>query len=188
MDILYAALIFAGLSLDSFVMMMNQASRLADLHKKDILLYCTVFSLAASAAMLMGYGAAIPLKTVVADKNEQALACLIILVTGLYILMKSLKNKAPEEKADREFNAGRCARIAAFSRIHTFLMGICFSFLGFGVFNALGLLFAMTMIDAAAAIWIGYTQGSRYYRAVGMFGGTLIIVFGFLLLAKYVVR
>ena len=110
MDILYAALIFAGLSLDSFVMMMNQASRLADLHKKDILLYCTVFSLTASAAMLMGYGAAIPLKTVVADKNEQTLACLIILVTGLYILMKSLKNKAPEEKADREFNAGRCAR------------------------------------------------------------------------------
>lgn len=188
MDILYAALIFFGLSLDSFVMMMNQASRLADLHKKDILLYSIVFSFAASLAMLLGYGAAIPLKSILADRSEQGFACLIILVTGFYILMKSLKNKAPEEKADREFDAKRCMQIAVLSRIHTFLMGICFSFLGVSVLSALALIFVMTMIDAAAAIWIGYTQGSRYYRAVGMMGGTLIIVFAILLLAKHAVR
>ncbi len=188
MRVFQAVLIFIGLSLDCFVLMMNQGAKLTGLKTKESFGYALIYSLVNVGSVLIGYAISIVLKDVLSDKLEILIACLAILTLGSYMMIKSYRARAVVERADKDFNSKRCFQLALVTSLDTLFLGVCFSFLGISLFYAVLLSFVVTFIAIVVALQIGYNLGSGYTRVVGMSGGSLMIIFAVYLLIVYVLR
>ncbi|NCB32751.1 MAG: hypothetical protein EOM64_02515 [Erysipelotrichia bacterium] len=188
MRVFQAVLIFIGLSLDCFVLMMNQGAKLTNLKTRDSICYALIYAMVNVGSVLLGYAISFVLKDVLSDKLEILIACLAIFTLGCYMMIKSFRAQAVVEQADKKFNCKKCFELALVTSFDTLFLGVCFSFLGISLLCAMLLSFAVTFIAIIVAVQIGYNLGSSYTRAVGMSGGSLMIIFALYLLIVYVLK
>jgi putative Mn2+ efflux pump MntP len=188
MRVFQAVLVFIGLALDSFVLMMNQGARLPKLKIRDAVQYAGVYAATSVGAVLLGYALSFILKNMMGDRAEVFVACIAIFTIGCYIMIKSWRLQAVVERIDKDFCLKRCFHLAAATSLDTLFLGVCFSFLGITLFWAVLLSAIVTFLSILVAVIIGYNIGSGYTRVVGMSGGSLMVIFSLYLLAVYVVR
>lgn len=186
MGVLQAIFIFLGLSLDSFVLMMDKGATMRKLEMKKALLYSVVYSLAAEILLLLGYVTSFIFKDSLNRKAELSIAVIIIFGIGLYIFFKSLRHEDLEEHVDDSFNLKECFKIALITNFDTFCLGVGFSFSEIEIFYGALLIFVISFIVTYIAQYIGYSQGSKYTKVVGVSGGVLIIGFSIFLLTKVI--
>ena len=188
MRVFQAVLIFIGLALDSFVLMMNQGARLNKLKFADSVRYAVIYAATSVGAVLIGYAISILFKDILGDRFEIFVACLAIFALGCFIMVKSFKAQAVVETVDKDFNNKKCFQLALVTSLDTLFLGVCFSFLGIGLGYAVLLSFVVTLVAIVVAFTIGYNLGSSYTRVVGMSGGCLMIIFALYLLTVYMIR
>ena len=187
MGLIQATMIFIGLSLDSFVIMMKKGATVRKLQTKDLLLYALIYSVADVFAVLVGYLVSFIFKDVLSGELEISIACLIMFAIGVFLCVKSAKDCTFEEKLDKDFGYKQCFTMAAVTSLDTLFLGVGFSFLGLSMLRAVVLAFCVTFIAIVAAMKISYSQGARYQRVIGIVGGSLIIAFCLFILMKYVI-
>ena len=128
MGLLQAVFICLGLSLDSFVLMMNKGATMRKLELKKAMLYSLVYSLAAEILLLIGYLISFIFTGFLTSKTKLFIAIILIFTIGVYIFFKSLKREESEERVDDSFNIKECFKLAIFTNIDTLCLGIGFSF------------------------------------------------------------
>lgn len=185
MEPIHALLIFLGLSLDSFVIMMNKGSVVRDLTVKKSVIYTLIHVFTNLLAVLLGYGISSLFKGIMPARIQMFTACLIIFGMGVFLATRAWKYRNAEEKLDRSFNWKRCLLLAAGTSIDTLFLGAGFSFYGVPLGTSLLLASAVTFVTILAALRIGYRWGSGYSRPVAMAGGILMIGFSIYLLSLF---
>ncbi len=185
MELIHALLIFLGLSLDSFVIMMNKGSVVRDLTLKKSVQYALIHVAANLAAVLLGYGISSLLKGIMPGRIQIFTACLIIFGMGVFLATRAWKYRNAEEKLDRNFNWKRCFVLAAGTSIDTLFLAAGFSFYGIPLGQSLLLAGAVTFVTILAALRIGYRWGSGYSRPLAMAGGILMVSFSIYLLSLF---
>ena len=185
MEFIHALLIFLGLSLDSFVIMMNKGATVRDLTMKKSVIYALIHVFTNLLAVLLGYGISSLLKGIMPARIQIFTACLIIFGMGVFLATRAWKYRDAEEKLDRDFDWQRCLYLAAGTSIDTLFLGGGFSFCGLPLSQSLLLAGAVTFISILAALRIGYRFGSGYSRPVAMAGGVLLAGFSIYLLSMF---
>jgi len=183
-----AALIFLGLSLDSFVVMMNKGATIRDLSFGKTLAYALIHVVMNLAAVLVGYGISYGLKGIMSVHIQALTGCLIIFGMGVFLATRAWKYRDTEEKLDRDFDYGKCAVLAAWTCIDTLFIGACFCFNGVSLGVSLLLAGVITFLTIFLAMRIGYRWGSGYSRPVAMTGGILMIIFSIYLLSVFLLQ
>ena len=184
MGLLQAVFICLGLSLDSFVLMMDKGATMRKLELKKALLYSLVYSLAAEILLLLGYLVSFIFTGFLTSKTKLCIAIILIFTIGVYIFFKSLKREESEERVDDSFNIKECFKLAIFTNIDTLCLGIGLSFSKIEIIVSILMIFVISFIVILIAQYIGYTQGSKHTRILGVSGGILIIAFSIYLYSK----
>jgi putative Mn2+ efflux pump MntP len=187
MNMTQAVLIFLGLSLDGFIVMMKKGASIRGLTIKNSLTYAVVYTAADVLAVLIGYSISYFLKGFISNRIEVVIACLAIFAIGCYLITKAVRDTKFEEKLDKTFNLKQCFGLAAATSLDTLFLGVCFSFLGIALGQAIALSFGMTFVTILIALSIGYTQGARYQTVFGISGGCLMIIFSLYILFAYAI-
>ena len=184
MELLQAVFICLGLSLDSFVLMMDKGATMRKLELKKAMLYSLVYSLAAEILLLIGYLISFIFTGFLTSKMKLFIAIILIFTIGVYIFFKSLKREESEERVDDSFNLKKCFKLAIFTNIDTLCLGIGFSFSKIEIIVSVLMIFVISFIVILIAQYIGYTQGAKHTRILGISGGMLIIVFSIYLYSR----
>lgn len=179
-------LIFLGLSLDVFVVMMNKGATVRGLSLKNSIVYALIFSCVAMVAFLAGYGLSNIFRDNMSSTVQISAACLIIFAIGLFLAVHSYARKEVEEKLDPDFNYRNCLKLAFYANIDTFFLAVGLFFLGISLWSGVLLAFLMTFATVLVALRIGYVYGSAHTRIVGMSGGLLMVFFAIYLLSVFV--
>lgn len=186
---LQAIVIFIGLSLDSFIVMMQKGAQLANFSVGKKALYALVYALINDFMLIVGYGLSMTFKGAIPDgKLEVAIACLIIVACGVWLMTKSFKSKDFVEQVDHEFNMRKLLRLSVYTSIDTLFIGAGFSLLGIAFTSAILLSFVISFITVFLAMEIGYNLGASYQRTMGMLGGALMVIFSMYLMAVLVLK
>lgn len=185
MELIHALLIFLGLSLDSFVIMMNKGSVVRDLSLRKSVQYALIHVVTNLAAVLLGYGISSLLKGIMPARIRGFSACLIIFGMGVFLATRAWKYRNAEEKLDKSFDWKRCFALAAGTSIDTLFLAAGFSFYGVPLYVSLLLAGTVTFVTILAALRIGYRWGSGYSRPVAMAGGILMIGFSVYLFSLF---
>ena len=85
MGLLQAVFICLGLSLDSFVLMMDKGATMRKLELKKATLYSLVYSLAAEILLLIGYLISFIFTGFLTSKMKLFIAIILIFTIGVYI-------------------------------------------------------------------------------------------------------
>lgn len=179
--------IFLGLSLDSFVAMMQKGASLKELPLKKTLIYTFLFTLIHTAALAFGYLLSHVFEGLLPDgKVQMSIAGLLCFSVGNYILIRTLLQKAFVEKLDRHFDVKSLARLAVFTSVTTVIVGAGLCLFGVDMFQALWRAFVVSFLAVAIALNIGYSKGAGYQKVLGITGSILMIVFSIWLLAKFI--
>lgn len=186
---LQAIVIFIGLSLDSFIVMMQKGAQLANFSIGKKALYALVYALVNDFMLIVGYGVSMTFKGAIPDgKLDVAIACLIIVACGVWLMTKSFKSQGFVEKVDHDFDIRRLLRLAVYTSIDTLFIGAGFSLLGISFTSAVWISFVISFINVFFAMESGYNLGAKYQRAVGMLGGAVMIIFSMYLMAVLVLK
>lgn len=185
---LHEILIFTGLSLDAFIVMMNKGAQLRNLKFKKLILYALEFAVVATAMFMLGFGIskliALP---IVKAKVEITIASCILFFVGVFTITKSFMQKGFVEKLDDGFDYRALLRMALYTSIDTFFVGVAYGLLAIDTTHAVGISFLITLLAVLSALLIGYNLGAKYQKVVGMVGGALMVFFGIYLIAVYLV-
>ncbi len=96
--ILQQILIFLGLSIDGFVVMMNKGAQLRNLNLKKMLLYSLEFAGVATVMFMLGYLGSEPfVMSIEKARIEIMIASCIVFFIGTLLIVKSKMNKGFEE-------------------------------------------------------------------------------------------
>lgn len=186
--ILHQILIFLGLSIDGFVVMMNKGAQLRNLNLKKMLLYSLEFAVVATAMFMLGYLVSEPFViSIERARIEIMIASCIVFFVGTLLIVKSKMNKGFEEKLDDKFDGKTLFKLALYTSIDTFFVGAAYGFLSFSAINAVAISFSITFLTVLCALIIGYNLGAKYQRIAGMIGGALLVFFGIFLMTVYIV-
>lgn len=186
---LQAIVIFIGLSLDSFIVMMQKGAQLANFSNGKKALYALIYAVTTDVMLILGYGLSMTFIGAIPDgKLEIAIACLIIVSCGVWLMTKSFKSKGFEEKVDHDFNIKKLFRLAVYTSVDILFVGAGFSLLGIAFTSAIWISFVISFITVFMALEIGYNLGASYQRAVGMLGGALMVIFSMYLMAVLVLK
>ena len=181
-------MIFLGLSIDSFVLMMNKGAQLRNMNMKKISTYALEFAFVAMGMFMLGFLCSKPFVISIAGvKIEIAIACLIILIIGTMISTKAVLNRDFEERLDTSFDCKVLLKQALFTSIDVFFVGVAYGFLEVHAINALIISFVITFLAVSTALLIGYNCGAKYQRIIRLVGGILMIVFGIYLITTCIV-
>lgn len=182
-----AILIFAGLSLDGFIVMMNKGAQLRNLKFTKMLLYACEFAAVATGMFMLGFaGSQLFTSNIEKARIELTIAALIVFFIGVFSITKSFMNKGFEEKLDEDFDAKALFKKALYTSIDTLFIGAAYGFMNVGAVNALAISFVTTFFAVLTALIIGYNLGAKYQRIIGMIGGALMVFFGIYLIATYI--
>ncbi len=181
-------LIFLGLSIDGFIVMMNKGAQLRNLSGKKIFLYALEFAVVATGMFMLGYLVSEPfVMSIERARIEIMIAALIVFFIGTLSIVKSKMNKGFEERLDDAFDWKTLLRKALYTSVDTFFIGAAYGFLSVTAMNAAVISFAITFLTVLSALIIGYNLGAKYQRIAGMIGGALLVFFGIFLITVYVV-
>lgn len=186
---LHASLIFLGMSLDSFVVMMHKGATLRNLTLKNTILYSLIYALISLGIFLCGYGVSVFFAGILPDGRVQiGAASLILLAVGLFVFIKSARHSEFVEKLDRNFDCRKLCRLALITNIDTFFVGAGFQLLGVPLGYAVLAAFLISFLTVFVSLETGYYHGAGFERTVGMSGGALMIVFSLYFMMTYVLR
>lgn len=181
-------LIFVGLSIDGFIVMMNKGAQLRNLKMKTILKYSLEFAIVAMIMFMLGFaGSQIFTMNIVRARVEITIASLIVFFVGALLITKSYLNKSVVERLDDSFDGRALVHKAFITSIDTFFVGAAYGFLAVHAINAAIISFVITFFAVLSALLIGYNLGAKYQRVVGMIGGALMVFFGVYLITTYIV-
>lgn len=184
-----AILIFIGLSLDSFIVMMQKGAQLANFSLSKKALYALIYAVMSCLMFILGYWLSMTFKGVIPDDRlEIAIACLIIVTCGVWLMTKSFKSTLFVEKVDHDFTLKKLLRLSVYTSIDTLFVGAGFSLLGITFLAAVLISFVISFITVFFAMEIGYNLGASYQRSVGMLGGALMVIFSMYLMAVHVLK
>lgn len=187
MTFFQALLIFLGLALDSFVVMMNKAATVRDLTMTKSLNYSLIFTVMDVLAVLAGFGIAASFKSYLTLEASICWAALIIFAIGIYLIIKAYKSAKLEEVLDKNFGYKRCFLLAFETSLDTLFLGVSLSLIGITLSEGILMALIVTFVTSLIAQNIGYRHGSKYSKVFGMSGGSLMIVFSLILIVKYVI-
>ncbi len=186
---LQACLIYIGLSLDSFIVMMQKGAQLRNLSGKKMAGYSLLYAVISVMMLTFGYGLSNAFLGFVPDgRLEIAIACLVILSVGIWLMTKSFKKSTFEEKLDRDFTYHQLVRLALYTSVDNLFVGAGFSLLNINYPATVGLAFAVSFAAVFLALKIGYNRGASYQRTCGIIGGALMIFFSLYLLGIMVLQ
>ncbi len=188
MSFFQALLIFLGLSLDSFVVMMNKAATVRNLTVKKSFLFAGIFAIVDVMAILIGYGIASTFKAKLNLESSMGFAALIIFAIGLYITIKAYKSAKLEEVLDKNFGNKRCFLLAMETSLDTLFLGVSLSLIGITLAEGVSMALFVTFVTSMVAQLLGYRHGSTYSKVFGMSGGCLMIVFSLVLMLRFVIQ
>ncbi len=185
---LQAILIFIGLSIDGFVVMMNKGAQLRNLKLRKILCYALEFAIVATIMFMIGFaGSKILTANFFKARAEITIASLIVFFVGAMLIEKSYLNKNFEEKLDDHFDEKQLLHLACVTSLDTLFVGAAYGFLAVHAIFAASISFIITFLAVLSALLIGYNLGAKYQRIVGMIGGALMVFFGIYMIVTYVV-
>lgn len=177
---LHAIMIFIGLSLDNYVVMMHAGARIKDQNALKFTRDSLIFALINAATYFAGYLISRTIDPVVADGVMQLLcASLVVLCNGLILLTRGFFKVRDEERLNRNWNVKGLCRLALVSSIDTLFISVGFGLLGVPMIYGLIMSFGITFLACMSGLNVGYRYGSEYERYISMAGGALAIVFGF---------
>lgn len=179
-------LFFIGLSLDGYVAMMNKAATIRGLTVKKGALYALICAAVNTAAVALGFLFSLLFLNGMESSMRVEVACLILFAIGMYVIIRAYKYPRQEERLDKDFDYKHCFALAAGTSLDSLFMAVAFSMFGISFATGISLSFIITWIATATALYIGYTRGSGYTRAVGMSGGALMICLSVYLQVVYV--
>lgn len=186
MDMMHTVMIILGLSLDSFVVMMNKGASVRRILFGRVALYALICAVVRVLAVLVGYSASFLLEDAVNDRLELSIACLIIFSIGLYLIFRGLSRREPEEKLDRLFGLRECFFLAVLTSIETLLLAVGFSLFDIALSTVSALTFVITFVGVLASFAIGYFEGPHFTRQLSITGGSLMIVLSLYLMTHTV--
>lgn len=170
-------LIFFGLSLDGFIVMMQKGATVRDLSEKNKIIYSLAYMAVNLITLAVGYGLAVTFDGVLPDGTAQiAIASMLIMAAGIYIAVKSFLNRPFIEKLDSNFNIYTLIPLAFFTNIKTMIVGIGFALLGVSLKSVILPAAAVTFLMSYTALSFGYSHGAAEQRLIGIAGGTLMVI------------
>lgn len=186
---LHASLIFLGMSLDSFVVMMHKGATLRNMTLKNTILYSLIYALISLGIFLCGYGVSVFFDGILPnDRVQIGAASVILLAVGLFVFIKSARHSEFVEKLDRDFDWRKLCRLALITNIDTFFVGAGFLLLGIPLGHAVPAVFLISFLTVFVALETGYYNGAGFERTVGMSGGAMMIIFSLYFMMTYVLR
>lgn len=184
---LQATFIFLGLSLDSFVTMMQKGAVVKDLPTGRTLLYSFVYALINTIALITGYVLSRLFDGFLPDGRVQfGIAGLVCFTAGIVMILKTIFKEHFEERLDDHFTLERLAVLAGYAGVLTMVTGIGLSLYGFNVLHLSAAAFAIWFLAVLSAQVIGYRLGAGYQRCTGICGGLLMLVFSVYIIMKFV--
>ena len=180
---LQATFIMIGLSLDAFIVMMQKGATIRTLKFHDALIYALLFAGVNTGALLVGYMLAPLLDGMIPDgKIEIIIACLIVILIGNVILVKTILQNNFVEKLDKNFNLKEVLRLALVTSADILFMGIGLALLDYPIGWMALISFCVGFISIYTAWNVGYHLGAGCQKPIGISGGILMILFGLIVM------
>ncbi len=185
---LQAILILIGLSLDSFIVMMQRGANMKNLTAKKLFSYTFVFTCIAVVMFLIGYGGSSLLEKAMDDRIEMFIATQIIFFVGVFQIVKSLMKKEFVEGLDHGFNISGVFHQALHTSIDVALIGAAFGLYGSLLSLTTLVAFIAIFVSVLIALLVGYHYGAQYQKVYGVIGGVLMVVFSIYMIVIMIVR
>ncbi len=179
---------FIGLTLDNFIILLQQGARLRSLTFKDTFLYSLIYAAVRTAACLIGYGCAYVIHDWLTPKMEYLIAGLILFCIGVIFCTSSFLLQKFEERVDKEFTYKKCFFIASGTNLNPILIAAGFAMIGLPLQSALLITVVVTMIACFLALQIGYQIGAEYMKPTLFSGGAMMIVISCIIFFTKVLR
>ncbi|MGM9941683.1 MAG: manganese efflux pump MntP family protein [Bulleidia sp.] len=175
---IWALFILLGLSLDSAIVMMEKGSQLTSLSWKNTFAYSLLFAGVTLLTFSIGYGIAYLLEPYAFTVRVQNfIACAAVMCIGVTIVTKAFLRKELVEHADRDFCWKDLVRKAFITNIDAYVVGAGMGLIGVPLFHAAFVLTISSFCAVLISLRAGYSLGAGYQRAIGVIGGSLVIVF-----------
>lgn len=183
-----AAFIFAGLSLDSFIVMMQKGAQMRTLNAGKLLRYTLLYAAVTAGMYLLGFGGGHLVEQLLpgSAKINYTIASLIVFFVGVFQITKSSMKDAFVERVDDSFDYKQLFLQALYTSIDVFFVGAAFSFASYPVEWTFLTAFLISFASVFASLLIGYNLGAGYQKQVGVIGGVLMVFFSIYMIAVYV--
>ncbi len=183
-----AAFIFAGLSLDSFIVMMQKGAQMRTLNGSKLLRYTLLYAAVTGGMFLLGYGGGHLIEKLLpgSARINYTIAALIVFFVGVFQITKSFMKNVFVEKADDSFDYKQLFRQALYTSIDVFFVGAAFRFASYPIGWTILTAFLISFAAVFVAFLIGYNLGAGYQKQVGVIGGILMVFFSIYMIAVYV--
>lgn len=190
MGIAEVLLVSVGLSLDVFAYAVYKGALLSRIDKWNLVTMCALFGLWQMSAVLAGnligripLAAAVPEDAVL---QWHMVSAVLFLLIGFYLLVKSRRGEPVMERKEDEFNWKQMCAWAAVTSVDSFLAGISFGFLDTEVFLTIPVIGMVTVAEVLLGVAAGYYAGGGVRNKARAVGGIMLLVAGFLVVAKYI--
>lgn len=188
MEILQAILIFFGMSQDSFVIMMGKGATIRDLTLPRAIVYALIYAIADVIAITAGYGISHLMSSILVERMEFGIACIVIFSVGLYLCFKGVFMKDPEERLDRHFGLKNCFLLAIAASVDMLFVGFGYALLDVSLFITIPLVLGITFVSVLGGVLLGYWQGMTFTKFFSILGGLLMMGTAFYALLHIVLK
>lgn len=170
-------LLFVGLSLDCFNVMMEKGAKVKSLGFKQIFGYSSLFAL---MNLLFLYGGAYLTRLMKTNFDKELMfivGCMLFLVEGVFFVIKAFSKNNFEEKLDLSFNYKTCLILSVITNLDSLFAGICLAMLEVPVSYFPFICSVFAFMAAILGLNIGYHYGAKFQKVFSMAQGVIIIVF-----------
>lgn len=187
MENYYIYLIFLGLCLDGFIVMMKKGATIKDLSFAKMLIYSLIFSVVSILAVILGYMCAtIFVNTPIKNLNELA-SVLVLFGLGIIFVARALFNQGFLETLDNSFTLSKCWSLALLSNIDTLLVGFSLSLIDVNILLQIILSLIFSFISVFTSLKIGYTYGLRFSRFIQTVGGVILTILSVVIAFRFII-
>lgn len=170
-------LLFVGLSLDCFNVMMEKGAKVKSLGFKQIVGYSSMFAL---MNLLFLYGGAYLTKLMNSNFDKELMfivGLMLFLAEGVFFIVKVFTKNKFEEKLDLSFNYKSCLLLSVITNLDSLFAGICLAMLSIPVSYFPFICSVFAFMAAILGLNVGYHFGAKFQKVFSMAQGVIIIVF-----------
>ena len=172
-------LILLGIGSDVFAAMECQGSVVRTIEKRRLCLSCLVVAISQILTFGCGYLAAVFVSVHRDTDNEvfigHILAVGILIVLGVRLILKALKNERIDERLDLTTGVRQILRLSCTTGGYTFLSGLALGFLDTTWMDLLTLIPCTTIVLVATGMYTGFRYGFEEKTKAYIVGAVLLI-------------